>query len=229
MVDNWKYFQELVKKFDKETGGHSVIGPRYRNEHFKKMLELPNIIELFINDFLYCGAAHWHYKLAELTGDNPVDSSNWGRMENIRQDWLEWAYKKGIVKDERKFRNIRSQEAISIAKLIFPFPDLVHSKMNFNFCGQDPDGIENDMECVNVKFDAEVAGKIEKIKVIISPNLDCSSQYMQVDFFDVNSPGYMKYYQWESLPLRNQYYVQSKFIEWGYTPIEDEPKIFIYK
>ena len=228
MVDNWKEFQKLKNKFEDETGGHSVWNAKFRNKHFQKMLLFPNIIELFINDFLYGGAAHWHYKLVELTGENPCDALHWGKMQEIRQDWLAWGYEKGIIKDEKKIRNMKSHEAIEIASLIFPFPDLIVSKMQFHFSGFDPNEMDDAREVVQILFKAQCAGKTEEVKIEINPSLDCTAQYMKEDFFNKDSPGYQKYYLWEDLPLRNQYYVQAKFIEWGYQPDEQKPKIFMY-
>ena len=40
---------------------------------------------------------HWFYALEKITGVNPIKKKNLGIVENMKQDWIDWASNKDYV------------------------------------------------------------------------------------------------------------------------------------
>jgi hypothetical protein len=115
----------------------------------------------------------------------------------------------------KKLKDLTKEQAIEIAKLIYPFPDWIKSDFNFFYHPyKAPDNWDNEgiTEEVLVTFKGFTTGeKIEDIHLNIYTNLDCV-----LGCFELKNSKYWSHKY--SLMVRNQHAVQKKFIDWGFEP-----------
>ncbi|MBK7362641.1 MAG: hypothetical protein IPJ01_10135 [Micavibrio sp.] len=123
----------------------------------------------------------------------------------------------------KTLKDITSEQAIEITKMIWGFDDLIKSPIEFNYFDGNYGQYTNEQDeeiSVRFDFDAFPEKRIGKIIVHIFPNLDCS--IAEFNFVPYNNPqpngkrGYWTHKH--SYPVRNQNGVQKKFIEWGIEP-----------
>lgn len=47
-------------------------------------------VPLIIEEMKENGTDHWFWALQAVTGENPIPESHRGRMEKMKDDWIEW-------------------------------------------------------------------------------------------------------------------------------------------
>lgn len=115
----------------------------------------------------------------------------------------------------KTLKDITKEQAIEIAKLIYDFDKGI--KSDFTFIYQpyvEPckDNWEGEAERVIVEWKGQTFGEaIDDLELTIYPNLNCFFEYIRFsDKLEIRVG--------DSLPTRNQYKIQQKFIEWNIQP-----------
>lgn len=107
----------------------------------------------------------------------------------------------------KTIKNLTPEQAIEIAKLIYPFPECVKSEYKFKYQPYDSSWYEDAREYIRVEWDGILAAdKVVPLFIEINTNLDCYCYYSTAKGA-------------ERMPLRNQNSIQKKFIEWDIEPI----------
>ena len=110
-------------------------------------------------------------------------------------------------------RELTREQAIEIAKTIFPWPDMM-TNIQSVFYPYVEEHYEDAREFVKILFDGPAMGDWTYHHMIeIHPNLDCICYMKRMGKNDDQ-----KEYLWELLSTRSQRAVQMKFMEWGIVP-----------
>lgn len=112
----------------------------------------------------------------------------------------------------KRLKDITKEQAIEIAKLIYPFSDGVKGEYDFTYQPYDPTWYEDAREFVRLKFRGVTFGDtVDNIILDIEKNFDCWLNYSRPDGLHI-------------LPTRNQYAIHKQFIDWGFEPDYSEDK-----
>lgn len=88
-------FSKLSEQWKQETGGQSSVSTIVSHPAYQRITEMGDqAIPLILKD-LQEGATHWFHALAILTEANPVAPENQGRIQAMREAWLEWGTQNG--------------------------------------------------------------------------------------------------------------------------------------
>ena len=88
---NFRKFLELKDKWKSETlftssGSAIISNAAYQNIIGLGIMAVPWIIrEMKKND------DHWFYALEKITGENPIKIEHIGKIDAMKQDWINWA------------------------------------------------------------------------------------------------------------------------------------------
>ncbi len=90
-------FRELAEQWRRETGGYSLLSrivdhPAYREIVAMGEMALPPIFA-----DLWREPDHWFTALCEITGADPVPEADRGRLDAMRDHWLQWGRENGYV------------------------------------------------------------------------------------------------------------------------------------
>lgn len=106
----------------------------------------------------------------------------------------------------KRLSDLTEEQAIEIAKLIYPYFGEMETEYEFQYQQYDPSWFEDARECARVKFKGITFGnKVDKLMMEIDKNLSCWFYYCREDGV-------------HDLPTHNQCAIQRKFIEWGFEP-----------
>jgi hypothetical protein len=106
----------------------------------------------------------------------------------------------------KTIKDLTKEQAIEIAKLIYPFNETVIGEYDFHYQPYDSTWLDDAREFVQVKFRGITFGNtVDELMLHININLDCWFYYCR------NNGAH-------SLPTRNQHAIQKKFIEWEIEP-----------
>jgi len=106
-----------------------------------------------------------------------------------------------------ELKDLTEEQSFEIAKLAYSSPELM-TDFSFKYQPYDESMYEDAREEIIIRFDAPVYGdKISRLMVIIIPNFSLY-MYFWNEKTKVN----------EFLPVRNQYKIFQKFVEWGVEP-----------
>lgn len=114
----------------------------------------------------------------------------------------------------KKLKDITKEQAIEIAKLIYPFSNElpgtketgIKSDFEFKYQPYDATWYEDAREFIRVSFKGITFGEtVDNLIMEINKNLDCHLYYSRKDGL-------------HSIGCTNQYAIQKKFIEWEIEP-----------
>jgi len=106
-----------------------------------------------------------------------------------------------------ELKDLTKEQTIEIAKLAYSSPELM-TDFKFLYQPYDESMYEDASEEIMLRFDAPVFGDtISKLMLIIIPNFSVFMYYWNPKT-NIN----------EYLPVRNQYKIFQKFVEWGVEP-----------
>ncbi|HOB70602.1 MAG TPA: hypothetical protein PLD55_06515 [bacterium] len=89
-------FETLKEKWKKEVKLTSSMTEIINNENYQKIIELGYDVIDFIYEELKKEPDFWFYALKEITGADPVRSSNYGNLKAMTQDWISWFKSNGF-------------------------------------------------------------------------------------------------------------------------------------
>jgi hypothetical protein len=91
-------FHKLRIQWESETKILSSTTAITNNSNYRQIVEMgKEVIPLLLEDISNNGS-FWDSALIELSGENPVDQSDWGKMSKMREVWLKWGKEKGYLK-----------------------------------------------------------------------------------------------------------------------------------
>lgn len=88
-------FQALASQWYDETGGSSFIVEKTSHPAYKKIIALGQpVVPLLLRE-LEKKPTHWFHALRTITGANPIEPEQRGRMKQMAESWLKWGRKHG--------------------------------------------------------------------------------------------------------------------------------------
>lgn len=90
-------FRELATKWKEDIKLTSSLTEIVLNTSYQRIIGLgPAVIPLVLQD-LQDNGGHWFWALEALSGENPVNDENAGRVKKMTQAWLEWGKENGFI------------------------------------------------------------------------------------------------------------------------------------
>lgn len=97
-VDDLKdYFESLRNLWFEETKYSSNIFLTANHPANLTLVKLGYQIIPFIIEDLKNNSSHWFITLSQITGINPIKSENRGNIEQMKNDWIEWAKENNYI------------------------------------------------------------------------------------------------------------------------------------
>ncbi len=90
-------FLMLTQKWYEETRLFSFAKDRENSESYQAILAMGKDILPFILKEIQKNGNLWFSALRVISGENPMLPEHKGNVEKIKQDWLQWGQKKGII------------------------------------------------------------------------------------------------------------------------------------
>lgn len=88
-------FQTLASQWYDETGGSSFVAEKTSHPAYQKIIDLGQpVVPLLLRE-LERKPAHWFKALRTITGANPIEPEQRGRMKQMAASWLKWGRKHG--------------------------------------------------------------------------------------------------------------------------------------
>jgi len=135
----------------------------------------------------------------------------------------------------KQIKDLTKEQVIEIAKLVYPFNDWIKSDIEVKYQPYDKTWLDP-QEYWFVKFDGITFGdKVDTYRLWIYPTLNLEfdairkhpDTFTEANKMKVIESGNDQMVMLGSFPLRNQYFVQKKFMEWNIEPVferEEEKK-----
>ncbi len=92
-----KIFGMLANQWRTETALSSSLTDVVTHAAYQRIIGLGRPAVPLILAELAVQPDHWGWALEALTGENPVDDEDAGRLDRIQAAWLEWGHTKGLV------------------------------------------------------------------------------------------------------------------------------------
>mgnify|MGYP000261965547 CR=1 FL=1 len=90
-------FEEHYKQWKAETVFESNGRKILENTHYQKIINMGKVAVPLILEKYVQANDHWSYALRSITGISLNESTNYGNLEAIRMDWIEWGVKKKLI------------------------------------------------------------------------------------------------------------------------------------
>lgn len=91
------WFELLVQKWKNETKFYSFSKDIHHSEYYQEIIKIGKSALPYIFSELEKEPAHWFYALKKITNENPVKPKNKGNIQQMTNDWLQWAKTKKII------------------------------------------------------------------------------------------------------------------------------------
>jgi hypothetical protein len=90
-------FRELTEKWKKDVGPLSSVTEIVMHPAYQEIIGMgPAVIPLILHE-LKRDPVYWFWALKAITGDDPVAPEKRGRIKEMRDEWLEWGKKEGLI------------------------------------------------------------------------------------------------------------------------------------
>jgi len=90
-------FFELAQQWKRETRSLSLMSDIVAHPAYRQIVEMGlDAVPFLLND-LQQESSFWFSALREITGENPIKSEDKGRVEKMRQAWLDWGREHGYL------------------------------------------------------------------------------------------------------------------------------------
>ncbi|MEM9538747.1 MAG: hypothetical protein AAGA60_04460 [Cyanobacteria bacterium P01_E01_bin.42] len=88
-------FQELAAEWRKETEMLSLVSQMAAHPAYQKIIEIGKpVIPLLLKE-LETEPDYWFWALREITGENPIQPEQKGRLKQMAQAWVQWGKERG--------------------------------------------------------------------------------------------------------------------------------------
>lgn len=90
-----KEFMELVEEWHRETGMMSLISKIVMHPAYQRIIGMGQPVVPLILRELEREPDHWFWALRAITGANPVQPEQQGRLKQMAEAWIQWGKKHG--------------------------------------------------------------------------------------------------------------------------------------
>ena len=90
-------FRELAEQWRRETGGYSLLSRIVDHPAYREIVAMGEMALSPIFADLQQEPDHWFTALREITGADPVPEADRGRLDAMRDHWLQWGRENGYV------------------------------------------------------------------------------------------------------------------------------------
>lgn len=90
-------FQSLVDVWRREIGGYSLLNRIVAHPAYREIIGMGEAALPLIFADLQQEPDHWFTALREITGANPVPEADLGRLDAMRDHWLQWGRENGYI------------------------------------------------------------------------------------------------------------------------------------
>ena len=90
-------FTELADRWEAETVFLSNLDRAAEHAAHKEIVSLGELAVPLILQRMQTQGGHWFHALRDITGENPVKRSDWGKVAAIQASWLEWGEANGYI------------------------------------------------------------------------------------------------------------------------------------
>ena len=88
-------FEQLATQWRRETGHLSMMNDIVLNRSYQQIIGMGKpAIALILQD-LKKEPDHWFWALRSITGENPIQPDDRGRLQKMAEAWLEWGRQHG--------------------------------------------------------------------------------------------------------------------------------------
>ena len=92
-----KRFQELADRWEHDTILLSSSTQAARHPAHREIVSIGEAAVPLILERMALQGGHWFHALRDITGADPVDFDDRGRVEAMKASWLEWGKRNGYV------------------------------------------------------------------------------------------------------------------------------------
>lgn len=90
-------FREQADKWERETRHISSVTKRVMHPSYQTIIGMgPDVVPLLIRDLRQNRRA-WFWALSHITGVNPINPADAGKMDKMIMAWVNWATEKGLL------------------------------------------------------------------------------------------------------------------------------------
>jgi len=90
-------FEQLAEQWKAATAFLSSTTAMVNHPAYRAIIALgPLVVPLLLRD-LERESVHWFEALQAITGDDPVPREHWGKIADMRADWLAWGRQRGLI------------------------------------------------------------------------------------------------------------------------------------
>jgi hypothetical protein len=94
-ISDEQRFADLAARWRRETGHMSVMSDVVMNTAYQQIIGMGTpVVGLILQD-LKQEPDHWFWALRSITGENPVDQGDRGRVGKMAEAWLAWGRRNG--------------------------------------------------------------------------------------------------------------------------------------
>ena len=90
-------FTELADRWEAETVFLSNLDRATEHPAHKEIVSMGESAVPLILERMRETGRHWDHALRDITGENPVKRSDWGKVAAIQASWLEWGEANGYI------------------------------------------------------------------------------------------------------------------------------------
>lgn len=88
-------FTQLVENWKQDTEFASTVLEMATHPAYQQIIGMGSSAIPFILERLEKKAEHWFWALTAISGDDPISEESRGRVDEMREAWLEWGRKEG--------------------------------------------------------------------------------------------------------------------------------------
>ena len=90
-------FREQADKWERETKHISSVTKRAMHPSYQTIIEMgPDVVPLLVRD-LQQNRRAWFWALSHITGADPINPADAGKMDKMIMAWVNWAIEKGLL------------------------------------------------------------------------------------------------------------------------------------
>lgn len=91
-------FKELADQWRKDTRFLSAVDEIAMHPAYQRIIGMGQKAVPLILRELQQRLDHWFWALESITGESPVPPEDAGKMQRMREKWLEWGHCRGLIR-----------------------------------------------------------------------------------------------------------------------------------
>lgn len=92
-----RIFSELAKEWREATRLSSSLTDMFLHPAYQRIIGMgPKAVPMILRDLQFT-PAHWFWALSAITGEDPVNPEDAGRLKKMTEAWLDWGRERGYI------------------------------------------------------------------------------------------------------------------------------------